>query len=270
MSSSVRLARLSLAISAILVSSVVQADVVAHYAFNESSGATAAPTVGVINGVLQGAASFVAGGISGNAVSLVRSGDGVVNMGNNFGFLTGDYSISYWVQTTATEADTLALSKHSAGSQNGYLFPVGTTGGGGAPGKVNFTASTMVASGVTSTTTVNDGAWHHIVGVYQAGGNISIFVDGAPAEQIGTSSPMISNVSSFLVGGTGQIGSPLVADGRYTGLIDDLQIYNHALSDSHVNFLFANPGATVPEPTATVLIGIAALAPLVRRRPLRG
>lgn len=239
----------------------------AHYPFNESVGATTAEdVVGNIDGTVQGTASFTAGGIQGNAVSLNRTGDGVVNMGNNFAFLTGDFTISYWVSTTTTEADSLALSKHSAGFTNGYLFPVGPTGGGGAAGKSNFTVSTAVANGVTSTTTVNDGAWHHIVGVYQAGGNLSIYVDGAPAEQINASAAMINSASSFYVGGVGEIGNPAVADGRYNGLVDDLQIYDNALSDGPIGFLFDHPGQSVPEPAAAGLLAAGAMAIRTRRR----
>ena len=121
----------------------------------------------------------MAGGISGNAVSITRSGNGLVNFGDNFGFTSGDFTISFWQKTSATDADSVVLAKHFAGSQNGYLFPVGPTGGGGAVGKENFTASTVVANGVTSTTTITDNVWHQIVGVYHSGGTHSIYVDGA-------------------------------------------------------------------------------------------
>lgn len=248
-----------------LLGASAQADVVAHYKFDESSGTTAADSIGSIDGALQGAASFVAGGISGNAVSLTRSGNGLVNMGNNFAFASGDFSISFWVNTTTTEADTVALSKHFGGFTNSYLFPIGSTGGGGAPGKANFTNSTFVSGGVTSTTTVNDGLWHHIVGVYSAGGTIRIFVDGAPAEAFASSATTITNNVAFLVGGVGAIGSG-TPESRYTGLVDDVQIYGNALDDSEVDFLFTNPGEVVPGPASLALLGLGGLCGARRRR----
>ena len=36
---------------------------------------------------------------------------------------------------------------------------------------------------------------------------------------------------------------------RYTGLIDDVQIYGAALTDRDIQFLFKNPGRTVPVPS---------------------
>jgi ribonucleotide monophosphatase NagD (HAD superfamily) len=54
---------------------------------------------------------------------------------------------------------------------------------------------------------------------------------------------------------------------RYTGLIDDLQVYSHALSDADVQFIFDNPGSVVPEPACgTLCVGAAALLLAARRR----
>jgi hypothetical protein len=248
-----------------VLAAAAHADAIAHYKFDESSGTTAADSVGSVDGMLQGAASFVSGGISGNAVSLTRSGNGVVNMGNNFGFASGNFSISFWVKTTTTEPDSLALSKHFAGFENSYLFPIGPTGGGGAAGKANFTNSTFVSGGATSTTTVNDGQWHHIVGVYVAGGTTSIFVDGSPAEAIAASAATITNNVAFLVGGVGAVGSG-APESRYTGLIDDVQIYSNALSNSDVDFLVNNPGQVVPVPASAALLGLGGLLAGRRRR----
>lgn len=78
-------------------------DIVAQYHFDESSGTSAADSIGSIDGTLSGGASFVAGGISGNAVDLTQAGD-LVNMGNNFGLTGTDFSIVFWVNTTTTGA----------------------------------------------------------------------------------------------------------------------------------------------------------------------
>jgi hypothetical protein len=248
-----------------LFAAKARASVIAHYSFDEAGGLTATDSVGGVTGTLQGSATFVPGGIAGNALSLSTTNEGVVNMGNKFAFLSGNYSVAFWVKTTTTEADTVVLSKHAAGFENGYLFSIGPTGGGGLAGKTSFAASEVVPNGLTSTTTVNDGAWHQIVGVYTAGGNHSIYVDGAPAEQSKATVPMIDNVAAFYVGGVGAIGNPTVADGRYTGLVDDLQLYNNALTDAEVNTLFANPGKVVPEPASLSILGLATAATLIRR-----
>src|SRR5205814_2229206 len=47
---------------------------------------------------------------------------------------------------------------------------------------------------------------------------------------------------AFLIGGVNFEGTPT---GLFTGLIDEVQIYNYALVDSDVDFLFHNPGQEI-------------------------
>src|SRR5207245_5805475 len=94
-----------------------------------------------------------------------------------------------------------------------------------------------------STTSVNDGNWHQIVAVYQAGGSKLIYVDGAPAEDSKPSQEFVANSVAFLIGGVNFGGTPT---GLFTGLIDEVQIYNYALLDSDVDFLFQNHGQEIP------------------------
>lgn len=223
---------------------VVSRPPVAHYRFDESSGPTAFDSVGAFNGTLSpSGATFTAGGISGNAISLDRAAGGFVNMGTSFpGFLTGDYSLVLWVKTTTTEVDTIAIGKHTAGSENGYFVHINPTGGGGVANKANFVASSFTSLGATSSTTVNDGAWHQIVGVYQSGGNESIYVDGVPLESTNGAKAMIASTAPFMIGGINTAGTPTA---RYTGLIDEVQVYDHALTDTAISYLFQNPSQAI-------------------------
>ncbi|MCZ7638961.1 MAG: LamG domain-containing protein [Verrucomicrobia bacterium] len=54
---------------------------------------------------------------------------------------------------------------------------------------------------MTSSASVNDGNWHQLVGVYQAGGSERIYVDGALAAT-GASEPVVLNNAPFLIGGS--------------------------------------------------------------------
>ncbi len=217
---------------------------IAHYHFDESTGPTAYDSTGAFNGTLSVAgAAFTAGGISGNAISLDRAAGGFVNMGTSFpGFLNGDYSIVFWMKTTTTEIDTIAVSKHTANSANGFYFNINPTGDGGVPSKVTFDASSQTSQGATSASSVNDGVWHQIVGVYQAGGNEFIYVDGAPAEATSPTTAMISNTAPFMIGGISSDGTPTA---RYTGLIDEVQVYDRALTAEEITYLFHNPSKTI-------------------------
>ena len=156
-----------------------QTTLIAHWTFDESSGPTAHDSTGSFDGTLSGTAAFVAGGISGNALSLDGATTSFVSMGTSVpGFTTDDFSLAAWVKTTTAASTALVAGKHYAGSLDGYFIFLNGSSGYGAAGKGYFYDSTNPGGVVTSTTTVTDGNWHQLIGVYTAGGNIQLYVDG--------------------------------------------------------------------------------------------
>jgi Concanavalin A-like lectin/glucanases superfamily len=229
---------------------------VSHWTFDESSGSIAHDRANAFDGTLAGAAGFVSGGISGNALSLDEATGDYVNMGAAFpGFTSGDFSIVAWVKTTVTDRAIVA-SKHASGILAGYIFGVNKFAFDyGEVGKASFYVTAQSGQEVNSTTTVNDGQWHQIAGVYTAGGNVEIYVDGAPAEST-KASPVNNAIGApFLVGAFELAGSP-AAD--YTGLIDDVQVYSGALAADQVQCLFEHPGTSLDGPFVTPLAGFLA------------
>jgi len=76
---------------------------------------------------------------------------------------------------------------------------------------------------VNGTINVNDGAWHHVAGVYD-GTKAYLYVDGKPDGQQPGSAIATNTANVF-------IGENQEASGRgWKGLIDDVRIYNRALS----------------------------------------
>ena len=225
----------------------------AHWSFNESGGTIAHDSVGSYNGTLSPAgSSFSAGGISGNAISLNRALNGFVSMGNVLGFTSQPFSIVAWLKTAPgySISDSAIVSKHAAFSQNGFWLMANQAGGGGQTSKAIFGEGASWAS-VTSTTTVTDGNWHQIVAIFDPNVSLRIYVDGAPSEaSFPASSSLVANDVSFLIGGVNN--GPM--EGRFTGFVDEVQVYDHVLTDSQINFLYQNPSQVVPEP------GIAAFA----------
>lgn len=217
------------------------AGTVAHWPFDENGGDTAFDVVGSHHGVLGGSATLGAQGVSGGAISLDHTTGDLVLMGDVFGFTSGDFSISVWVKTTTTVPESVVVGKHMSGVGVGYFVCLNTSAGYGETEKAYFYHSTSPGNAPISTTTVNDGAWHHIVAVYAAGATAKIYVDGSPAEDSGTSSPIGATSAVFMVGGITYGTTPTAL---FTGLVDDLQLYDHALSDQEVDLLFANPGLT--------------------------
>ena len=89
-------------------------------------------------------------------------------------------------------------------------------------------------------------------------------MDGSLAEDSRSSYAIIANSAPFLIGGVDVSGVPTAS---YTGLVDDVRVYDNALSSSEIQSLFDNPGSTIPEPsTCAAIIGVGALAFTVWRR----
>jgi hypothetical protein len=119
-----------------------------------------------------------------------------------------------------------------------------------------------------STTLVNDGQWHQLVATYNASGGVaSIYVDGnLEGSSSGTSLVPVSGVN-FMVGG---VFSPSYQPAPgYTGLIDNVAVWDNTLSAADVQSLYSSEtSAATPEPgtIAMMLGGAMALVPALRRR----
>jgi hypothetical protein len=253
---------------------IAQAEIVAHWKFDEASGIVASPSVGSWPGYLQGGSRFAPNeGKSGGAVQLDRETNSLVNMGAILPMTnTAQFSIQAWVKTNPGDATELWVAgRHQSGYWNGYeLFVNGINSLEYREGKAGFYDSASNFAGrppgvFFSQTPVNDGAWHQLVGVYERASTARLYVDGqfeafAEAWDIGDNS-----ATSFLIGGLTYGNDPT---GAFTGYVDDVQVYNTALTASSVKYLFDNPGQViVPEPSTGVplLISFAGLAGLRRR-----
>jgi hypothetical protein len=235
-----------------------QANIMAHWTFDEGSGTVAHDSIGGYNGNLSAAGATWSTGISGGAISLTASQGGMVNMGTVLNNLAGTpYTIAAWVNTTvADETSQVVVGSHQSTVVAGYILGVNSSAGGGYGeiGKAWFyNAGTGVISPKSSITVVNTG-WHQLVGV-RGGGTVSLYVDGV--FQASYADQGLGNAPAgtpLLFGGIRQAGSNDLLS-YYTGLIDDVQFYNTALSAGEISYLYNHPGQAVPVPPAVWLFG---------------
>lgn len=239
--------RLGFATFALLVlASPTFADLVGHWPLDEADGTIVHDTLGLHDGTILGAATFVPGGIAGNALSFNRSTNDRVAFGNIFGFAgNSDFSVVFWIKIgTATSPEQIPISKHTAGFFNGWIFFTNVTGGCyGDPGRPSFYTSNNCGGEVTATTMVNDNAWHQVVGVVDGGVLKSIYVDGGLAEAAGGTTAIVATASQFMFGGV-TVGAS--TQGFFDGLLDEVQLYDNVLSCKQVQAMFAAPGSTAP------------------------
>ena len=98
---------------------------------------------------------------------------------------------------------------------------------------VAFGTSGLTQTDLAGTISINDGAWHHIVAVYDGSANKYIYHNGALDASVGATGSISTNGTNFLIGENAE------QSGRgWKGNIDDVRIYNRALSSTEANQLY--------------------------------
>jgi Concanavalin A-like lectin/glucanases superfamily len=161
-------------------------------------------------------------------------------MGNVLPLTGTSFTVSGWIQT-ATTTDDFWLGKHNAGFFVGYLAGVNANGPYGATNKGWFYQCTGPGGEAITSSNVTTGSWKHIAVVYELGVSTRMYVDGV-LDSTKTINSIAGTSAELCIGGL-LSGSNYI--GVFTGLIDDVQIYDRAISDDEVAYLFANPGEEV-------------------------
>jgi len=197
----------------------------------------ASDVVGSANGTLQHGASF-ATGIVGQGFSL----DGVddyVDFGNapSLHVSSGDFSIDAWVRFDAiTAADMSIVDKMSAvgvnldgwrlieqGDDHRFWFCFG----GGTVNRCVDPAFT-----VFSTTKAVPGVWFHVAAVKNAA-SFSLYVNGKQEDSRSPVPAFVDTQSANVL-----VGSYVLEGAHLDGIVDEVQLFNRALSASEVRSIF--------------------------------
>jgi Concanavalin A-like lectin/glucanases superfamily len=206
------------------------AGLVAGYAFDEGSGTTAADASGSgPAGTLTNGAAWATGRTAG-AVLL----DGVndfVELGDPAPLqLTGSMTVSAWVNSAAFPVDDAAIvSKRGA---VGYQLDTTVDRG---PRKIGFKLTNSSGGDMFryGATTLRAGTWYHVAGVYDAAtSELHVYLNGQldDGELLGTVSSTQQNSSANVHVGGRPGSSSFNLDGR----IDDVRIYNRALTQTEI------------------------------------
>ncbi|MDD4027381.1 MAG: LamG domain-containing protein, partial [Candidatus Shapirobacteria bacterium] len=218
----------------------LKSSLVAYYKFDEGSGTT------VYNSGIGGTAFNGTFGTGSSAPTWTqgKSIKGLSFIGTNYITLPNDIvttstirsqgvTYSAWIKSTTTITTNLRILGQKPGS--GYSDFASGGIGIDSSGKALMVAydDGIAYKYATSNTTLNTNQWHHIVGTYDPSDQkIKIYVNGKKDG----SDVSITTFSRLLTNSTNSIGNQNHPTSPYffNGLIDEVKIYNRALTDEEV------------------------------------
>jgi len=222
-------------------------------------------TAGFNNGTIHGNPTFVDGKF-GQAICF--DGNDYIDCGNpdtlNFG--TGDWTISAWIRTTQSgieDTDKGTVFANGADGSGGMRYTLAVNEG--QLGSITLTTDDdKYKVQAISSTVVNDGAWHHVVGMRNAG-QLRLYVDG-----VLDGGGYLSD--GYDLSGTSQHNAYIgvITDHRdnslykyFVGVVDEVCIFNGAIDANGVSALYSGEDpATVAQ---TSIIARSSGKPAIRK-----
>ncbi len=146
--------------------------------------------------------------------------------------ITGDFTVSYWIKTTDLAAIITTLGNSVYANSGGYLTGLGL--GNVGSGKVTAATQGINWTGSNSNA-IPDNTWHHVT-VLLKSDTLKYYIDDVLDNQVtGILSPLSWNGNRVL-GCRDDLY--MTAGANYAGALDDLRIYNVALTSTEVSSLF--------------------------------
>jgi Concanavalin A-like lectin/glucanases superfamily/IPT/TIG domain len=224
---------------------VPTAGLVAYYSFSETNSGL--PINAIINatptsdrfGNPNSAYAF-----NGNNQSIDIPHTAALQFGNTF-------TVSAWVYVVGTPlADNSysILSKGGSESVFGYYWDINSQGLARL-----FVSSSATTGNVNTAALTPRDVWVHVLATYQNGGSSILYINGVQASNTPATSAVGTNTLPLTIGAwRGQPANPL--RDFFNGRIDDVRLYNVALTDAQVRALHqAEAVPATPAPTLTAL-----------------
>lgn len=257
-----KLKNLTILTIAALSASSASAALVAHYTMdNNGSGGVSATNTGSGGHTLNSStgATLTTGKFGGAGVFTTSSqwwsnASAGANLNN--------FTLSMHINTTSAInwADYVSIGESSVSAANA-VFKIEQNGahGGGSIYTNATPGGGTVTIGGSGTPSLNDGNWHHLAMVSN-GSTLELFIDGSSKGSAAFTGSGAINAFQLV----GQFGG-----GRNQNAnIDDVSIYDTALSSAQIGWLGSNVAiaSPVPEPATFAFLGLTGFALIGRRR----
>ncbi|KPI11458.1 LamG domain protein jellyroll fold domain protein [Actinobacteria bacterium OK074] len=144
---------------------------------------------------------------------------------------TKDFTASLWFRYTATTGEQPLLWMGGTGTTQPQVWLRAEPDANRVRGLITAKQgkATVSTASVATTGAYNDDTWHHLV-LRRGGGQLALFLDGAQVATAADVTGSVSRDSSFGV----HVGQRMDARAFFTGSIDDVRVYDRALSDEEI------------------------------------
>jgi glucose/arabinose dehydrogenase/chitodextrinase len=194
----------------------------AAYAFNEASGATVSDASGNGNtGTINGATRTTQGRY-GSALSFDGLSNLVVINASSTLNVTSAMTLEAWVFPTVAQSGWRTILQREV---DAYFLNAGHTGGSGWPAGGGTLGGNVTFVGATAANPLN--TWTHVALTYD-GSLLRLYVNGNLVASQPASGTIQTNSSPLRIGGNVPYGE------FFGGLIDEVRIYNRALSQAEI------------------------------------
>jgi hypothetical protein len=211
------------------VTPAIPPNLVGAWGFDEATGtavndASGRGQTGTIDG-----ATRTAAGHSGGALSFDGVNDWVTVPDSNALDLTTGMTMEAWVRPTAVgTAWRTVLMKEQPGN---LIYTLYAGDGTGRPAVYAFTTTDLGSSGPTATAL---NAWTHLAATYD-GANLRLYVNGTQVVSRALTGAMRTSTGVLRIGGNSIWGE------WFAGLIDDVRVYNRALTATELQADMTTP-----------------------------
>ncbi|MHC4629202.1 MAG: LamG domain-containing protein [Planctomycetota bacterium] len=228
---------------------------VGYWNFDEGSGATANDLSGNNNdGTITGA-TWTSSGMYGGALNFDGTNDYVMVPDDDSLDLSGGMTIAAWINSGSTSGPRVIAAKWDDNiGQHSYIFKDHDSGS-------NLRIELWGLADIAGTAGIVTGSWIHVAATFDSS-TVKLYYNGvedASAVRVGS---IPASTSALRIGAVATGGT---VTQNFMGLMDEVYIYDRALSVDEINTLKSAP---VPVPPALLLgsIGIALASWRLRKR----
>jgi hypothetical protein len=211
-----KLTNLIILVSVLTMTGHVSAELVGHWRLDDGSGTITADSSGYGNdGTLQGNPQWVTGMING-ALEFDGTGDYVEVPDDESLHLWERFTLAAWIYQVESRSSRI-IDKIGAGTANGPHLDT-------HPGtKLRCCAGTCISTDTDHTLE----EWHHVAVTFDEG-DVKLYVDGSIEGEGIAPSPLAGNNLPL------RIGADSDGQSLFHGLIDDVRVYNMALTEAEI------------------------------------